>query len=690
MEQESPIEKQLQEIWESNNLDQLASFEDHIVWQKMTDAERLLLAILLVKRGSRQLDCGESVALESFSLAQKIAPNHPHLLFHLGTAYASQLDNLRCLQSSCQAFQAAVLLDPTLCEAWSGWGAVLAQIGLSQNEAAPLQEGLKKFEMGALHLQKLSREQQQRFQEQWGWCWCMLGRYSGEAQDFHIALEHYHLAAELGLDTAEFWVEYGNALIELSTLINCPELILKATVLFRSAINLKPDYFEPWHLLACSFQRLIELTKEGSYFQFAMECFGRAAALDPNVAGVWLYWGKLLLDAGSDAEYAPWLQEASKKFEHAHQLDPDNAAPLAYWAEAETICGSLEERLDLLRSGEEKIVHSLRLNSSDPNAWLTYGTVLLELAYYFEDYRLCDQAIEKMRYGLSLNSSLPELWHALALAYFFLGESRQEACSIEQAVSYFSKAVNHSREMVPYFWNDWGVALLALFEITEERAAVEAAIQKFERVLGRDWTKEQKEIECLYNYGSALDMLGGLTEDPQDYEKAIQVLTLVLQLNAAHPQARHNLALAYLHLGQMTDEIESYQMAIEHFQVLCAQDQEDLTIWNDWGVALTHVGYLVRDASRLDISQYWYEQAEEKLLHAITLGALSTFYPLACLYSLMGNHTAAMHYIEKAEVAGMLPSVDEVLQDEWLENLRCMPDFRNFIIGCGGPDVGTG
>jgi len=38
-----------------------------------------------------------------------------------------------------------------------------------------------------------------------------------------------------------------------------------------------------------------------------------------------------------------------------------------------------------------------------------------------------------------------------------------------------------------------------------------------------------------------------------------------------------------------------------------------------------------------------------------------------------------MHFLEKAEQAGALPSLDDMLHDEWLENLVETPSFRHFI-----------
>jgi hypothetical protein len=40
----------------------------------------------------------------------------------------------------------------------------------------------------------------------------------------------------------------------------------------------------------------------------------------------------------------------------------------------------------------------------------------------------------------------------------------------------------------------------------------------------------------------------------------------------------------------------------------------------------------------------------------------------------------SMHFLEKAEDAEALPPLKEMLEDEWLEDLRGTQAFRNFVM----------
>ncbi len=52
-------------------------------------------------------------------------------------------------------------------------------------------------------------------------------------------------------------------------------------------------------------------------------------------------------------------------------------------------------------------------------------------------------------------------------------------------------------------------------------------------------------------------------------------------------------------------------------------------------------------------------------MHAASLGSFQAYYYLAGLYSLTGLFSQAMHFIEKAQFFGGLPSVVDLLHDDW-------------------------
>lgn len=683
MEKNSALEKELNDILAGGAFDRLKPFKEAARWTSMTPKERSLLGILFAAEGEQQLRNGDSQALESFDLSCRVAPEDPAVLYRQALAYATQESNIRCLAAACRALQAAVRLSPRFCEAWYGWACTLVRMGLFHGESAYFQDANEKFEAAKACSESVDSAKRFDLHWHWGLCWYYLGKLSGEAHDFYSSVEKYRQALEQGESQSPgFWDDYGNAVTELALLLGRFELFVEVITFYRNAVKLSPDYFDGWYHLACNYLRIYQCTREEACFNLANECFARTAELKPDHAGVWLHWGVLYSTSGKHKQEIEHLHISCEKLARANECEANNPQVLSRWGEAQTLAGSITERLDLLHEAEDKITRSLELCSEDPDSWYIYGAALNELGRYFEDERYYEQAIEKFKYGLTLNINHPLLWYGLSLSHFAIGELRDDVQMVEHAVAYCAKVIESGGKAFPQFWNDWGVALMQLGEMTDNASYVELAIEKFEQALGRVSEKGEKHssyLEWLYNYGCALDYLGSFNEDAQRHEEAVQILTLVVQQDPAYTQARYNLAMALAHLGALTDEIDCFQKALENLQVVASQDGEEETIWHDWGMTLINFAQLIHDPGHPQHSQRLYEQAEEKLNHSIALGSLQSFYTLACLQSLMGNYAVALHYLERSERANVLPAVDELMHDEWLEDLRQTADFRYFL-----------
>lgn len=683
MENYTPLHKQLREILTQRDFSRLSAFQSPSTWTVLTSDERHLLGMLFVAKGEHQLREGDNKVMESFSLASQVASDNPQVFFQQAVAYATQNRNLRCLNEACKALASAVELDPQFFDAWHAWGSILVLIGEIHGKGNFFQEADKKFEKAQIHAQNIEPAKMGSLYWQWGLCWQSLGQLSGEAHDFYYAIDKFRKALDFSYQNHEYWNDFGNTVAMLGMLIGKKELFFEAIELFRKVISMTPDYFQGWLNLGSTYQRLFEQETDEAYFQSAYECFVRAAELNSKSLDLWMCWGKLFLDSGKVNYDIEQLRISSEKFELANSIEPNHPDVLRFLAEAQMMCGAYLERLDLMRQAEQKIIHSLELNAENVDAWYVYGTCLTELGRYFSDEALYVKAIEKYQYGLTLNSQHARLWYGLALAHYALAELQYNPKLCQESANFCAKVIECGGQAVPQFWNDWGVTLLKLAEMTHDQTNVELAIEKLEKAIGSkdvsDLDPSQCDLEYVYNYGCAYDFLGDNTEDARDYEKAIQILSFVVKQDPSYTHARYNLALALSHLGELEEDIESFHKSLEQFQILLSQDAEDEAAWNDWGMTLLHLGQLLYDPIHPMHSLTYYEQAEEKFTHAIALGHASSFYNLACLYSLIGNNTAAMHYIERSEASGALPSIDDIMHDEWLIALREMPEFKSFI-----------
>lgn len=682
MDKQSTLEKQLLEILEKKDYVQLEQHKNPVQWSSLTKKERHLLGLLFMAQGETQLSLGDTQVFDSFALASQVVPENPLIFYQQALAYATQEGNLRCLMSACQALESATSISHDFFDAWSAWGTLLVRIGDLQAEASYYQDAHQKFTQAQQHSQHATQDKLANLYWQWGISWHLLGQLSGEAHDFYCALEKYRQAHEQHLRDVAFLNDYGNAVAELATLLGKKELFLEAVDLFQKVVQASPEYFHGWLNLGCAYLRLFEYHNEEQYFITANDSFKRASEINSNYVDLWLNWGRLYANSGKGTENLEHLKISCDKFSKANLCEPNNPDVLSWWAEAQMLCGCYNEQLPLLREAEEKIIRSLEINAENADAWRVYGGCLTELGRYFGDEAYYVQAIEKLRYGISLNQRNALLWYGLSLAHFSIGDLRNDVGMLEEAARLYAKVMECGGQHIPQFWNDWGVALMRLSEATYDQSILESAIEKFEKAIGGQdisIVMPDCDLEWLYNYACAYDFLGDFTENVRDHERAVLVLSYVVQQDPTYTHARYNLAVSLTHLGVLIDDADCFYKALEHFEIVLNEELEDETAWNDWGMTLLNLARLIEDPLHSNQSSRIYSLAEEKFNHAIALGCTAAFYNLACLYSLNKNFTMAMFYIERADQAKALPSIDDILHDDWLEGLRETPDFRNFI-----------
>lgn len=684
MTKENNLEQQLELMLTEGNFGRLTEFIDKSRWETMSVKERDLLGFLFVAQGTNQLGQGSKEALNSFKLASQIASSNPQVFYRQGIAHALQGMNMQCLIAAGKAFQKATELKPDFFEAWYMWGTILLRRGVCLQETKYFEQADEKFIEAKQYANVVKESKVADLYGQWGLCWQMHGKLSGEACDFHRALEYYRHAADSGLNEVNFWNDYADTTVELAGLIGNRDLLFEAIKLYEQALQEAPHNFNSWFHAGFCFQRLFDSTRDDQFFFSANEAYTHASELDPTSGVLWLNWGVLFAEAAKDKRDPDLFQMSFEKFAKADICEPNHPNILSRWGEAQGLCGAYSDSVELMREAEAKIVRSLEIEPENADTWFIYGACLSEMGRYFSDEQYFHQAIEKLQYGLTLNPRHSMILHTLALAYFAIGELTSQPEMIKQSLVYYARIMefNHGKAP-PEFWNDWGVSLMKLAEITLDQSTVESAIEKFERAIGdsTNWFGEnsQIELEWLYNYACAHDFLGDHTEDSRHHEKAVSVLAQLLLQDPSATHVRYNLALALSHLGELTDDYGCFQKAHEHFQTILNHDMEDGLAWNDWGLTLLNFAELVQESTHPEKNQELYEQAEEKFLRSIALGYTQAYYNLACLYSLRQNFSGAMHYIEKAEQSGALPSVDDMVQDAWLDPLRQTPDFKHFL-----------
>lgn len=680
MKREESHKKALQEILQNRSFDKLNGYLEDNYWRSLNSDDRRLLAELLILHGEQLLPDEEEKALAVFEKSVQIIPDDPSIYCVQGLFLSSHEKKGQYFAFANNAFDRATALDPNYFEAWFFWGKLLQQQAeKTEDEALALQAD--KLFLKASECKPDDPELEANLYWNWGMVDSLLGRLHGEAIDFNRALKKFSISASLGACGTDFWEHYGHVVCELGSLVNRPEALIEGCEYFTKAVEADPANGSALLSVAYCNQKLYEITGKFQYCLQGCESFEVAQKYNENDPEFWFRWGLLLFLSGRQVLDLDSIELSFEKFEKGHVCNPDSPHILAKWAEAEMVYGFYDDRIDLLRKSEARIVASLKILDNNPEAWYIYGTCLSEMGRYFFDASYYLQAVEKFQYGLYLSPKDVLILQGISQSYYALGEMKNDTSMIELSVVYSEKAVEASSGHNPQLYNDWGVSLMKMAEMTSDKAYLESAVEKFE-IAAANFDEEDSnsfDPEWLYNYGCALDFLGDFYEDAAYYEKAILVLSRFLQLSPDYHHAHYNVASAYSHLGELIGDVDCFHKAIEHYQKFLSEDNEDELVWSDYGLTLLNLAELLHDPSLPHLSQVCLAQAEEKFFRAISLGSNGAFYNLACLYSLTKHYPQAMFYLEKAERQRALPPLDQIIDDEWLENLRQTPEFRSFL-----------
>lgn len=670
----------LQELLEDKFPDPLIHLKKELTWKGLNDPDKELLALFLITRGRRLLNDGDETAFEHLEKAAEIVPNSPKTFFLLGNAYASHDEHVGCLRSALDCFDRCLNLSPSEFEheAYVNFIRILLKKGEALNEVAYFQSAKAK----CIDFFSCTKRAESHHQSEIYWL-CgrsayYIGRHYGEAVDYHEALEKFSLAAEYGQNSAEFWRDYGHAQLDQAHLLERRELFYSAAEHFQKSIKLVHDCSESWFALGLCYLYIYEYCGIKSDGVYADSCFANASKIDRNDFKIWLEWGLLLCEMGKAHNDKKLFQQSRSKFEIAYLIEPNDARLFRLWSESLMFEGAIEEDISLLKEAESKLLLSLEMQPDSCESWFIYGSLLNEFGRYFNDERYFHQGIEKFQHGIALKSDFPYLWNGLALSYFSIGDINANLDDLERAVEYCEKAIELGAGRSIQCWNDCGVALMRMAELTGAQIFVEQALEKFQSALELQENSEDPDPELLYNYGCAFDFLGDFYGDAGYYEKAIESLSRVLQIDPDYGHARYNLALALSHLGDLVMDVDCYQRALEQFYFLLKGDQEDEMVWHEYGMTLLNLGHLVYDQAIPAKSRHYFEQAEIKLMHALSLGCLQSTYALAMLYSATHNYDLAMFYLHKADTNKVLPCMEELLYEELLEPLRQTDAFQEF------------
>jgi tetratricopeptide (TPR) repeat protein len=641
--------------------------------------EKKKLANTLITKAEEILSKEDLSAIKLFNEAAQLDPSNPLIWYRQGLAFfefGCQTNKEKSLLLASKNFKIAVSLDSEIFDFWWAWGNVLFVLGNQKNEYHYFLEAKKKYK----HAVALSQNQPDDILSELHWdnalIYTHIADHSGEAIDLKKAIEEFHKSLSYQKDApAAFWNDLGNAYLKMGYLINENNIYLQAIDYFTTATQKSKKFVDAWSSIAQSYSQLYINTLDENYFNLANQNYEIGSEISPLNGQLWLDWANLLGESGRINKDTKKLRASIEKCIRAKRRNKNTNQIIGQWVESLALLGAYTNRLDLIIEAENRIMKATDLYSDDSDLWYSYGICMNAFAIYYDDIDYNQFAVEKFQIGLSLNRTNPELWSEIASSHSKMGKELEDIDMLERSIKFFAKAID-LKPACPYIIFDYAKALTFLAELTLNQKTIEEAIKQFEIALSLQKNAILSHPDWIFYYGSALDILGDLFEKESYYLKAIEIFNNVLLVNPDYPKIHFKLALCFSHLLEVNSKTEYFEKANNCFKLASKQDSEDENVWLEWGLAL--ITYAYENFSD-EIKKQYYLEAEQKIIKSGQLGNQHAHYNLACLYSLTNRFDEAINFLEKSRIQNMLPPIEEMLDDDWLDNLRTTELFSNFL-----------
>ncbi len=629
------------------------------------------------QEGENLLLNNDSHGIALFEKASQLSPKSSDLYFQQGIAlfeFGSDESRAYALSIACQKFKQAIKLKGDSPEIYQVWADALMLLCTTFKEINYANDAKEKY-LQALELLEEDRlDMRYELYWQYGKALFLIGCESEEPVDFQLALEALQTAENICSDLpAEFYLDLGEIYRNLHEILYDIEYLAQAIDSFRKAANCDPTLFHCWEYLAKSLNRLYHLSYDEEHFFQADHCYSLASKIQPNDEDLTLSWALLLCKSGREQGDSKRLRQCIEKCQKATENENDQRQFTALWAEALASLGQFNDRLDLIYDAEKKVSFALEKNRDSAQIWLSYGYCLFAQASYFNEISIYKHAIEKFECALALKDADHEVLFALAHTYQAIYDCNKDSEAFYLACQFYQKAYESSHSTL----HQIELAILFVKQGTfhRDQELLENALHSFELCFDQFKNALYYHPEWLYYYAEALDILGDFHCDESFYQRAIETYSHIAMLDPDFPEIHHRLALSFSQLALLTEDNESFQKALYHFRIAFKHDGENERIMLDWAITLITISRFEQEEESILLKK----EAEHKLMQAAQLGSDHAFYQLACLYSLSDNHDKSLAFLNKAYYCNALPPLSDLLEDDWLDNIRNLAPFQDLI-----------
>jgi len=647
-------------------------------WKDFSLEEKKEKSFQLLKEGELALLNGDLNGLKCFDLASQLNPREANLWYKQGLSlfeYGTTYNNEKMLKLAGKSFKVAINLQNNNYEYWWSIANLIFELGNITSENHYFNEAKDYFQKSIDLAKNEPKTILAELYWDYGMAWAKVANHSGEAIDVKKAIQAMRESfANQTKTSVDFWYDFGTVHMQMALLINDNRVYLQAVDYFKKSIDQNPSFIDGWFALAQCFTQLYINTLDEQYFDHSERYFSRCVLLNPKDDEFLLEWAQLLGESGKVTKSAKKLRSSIEKCITAHGLNPNEPLIIGQWVESQSLLGVLTNRLDYIIDAEQKIIDSTNNFPKLSELWYAYGMCMQSLSEYYNDLEYEEMAIEKYQTALSIDSASAETLHALANSFRKMGIDLLDDSLLQRADKLYRKAIQ-LKPSYPALTYDFALALLSLSQMNDDEDTIKETVYQFEQTLQAQNEALLQHPHWLFHYAVALDMLGDVTEEENHFLRAIEILHNVLLIDPDYIQIYYRLAVCYSHLAESSFEKNYFDQAFKYFELATKQNPEDDEVYLEWGLSLISFS----QQNDYDLLQDELSIAENKLFQAARLGNQTAYYHIACLYCITDRHDEALQFLKKADEEDVLPPVDEMIEDEWLEGLQINSSFQSFL-----------
>lgn len=241
------------------------------------------------------------------------------------------------------------------------------------------------------------------------------------------------------------------------------------------------------------------IAHELANYELAIECYKKAAEINPDYYGLFNNLGTVLADMAKINNDEKLFAESSEKFQKAAEFNPKDENIFNNWGNTLSEWGKVNNDEKLFSESLEKYKKAAEINPKNDNIFLNWGNVLYLLAKINNNSKLFSESCKKYQNSAEINPKNDIIFYNWGIALSYWAKRNKNEKLFLESIEKFKKAAEINPNNKSILIN-WGITLLSLAKLKNDlnsyKQNIESILQKAEAI------KEGSAsyiLACLYS-----------------------------------------------------------------------------------------------------------------------------------------------------------------------------------------------